>query len=55
VAAAVAATAVVEEATAADAGMAGKDAAAKPNSLTKSARRGGAFLFFTKRMYERLQ
>ena len=39
------AVAVAEEATAADAGTAGKDAAANPNSLAKSARYGGRFLF----------
>jgi hypothetical protein len=35
----------VEEAMAADAGTAGKDAAANPNNLAKSARYGGRFLF----------
>ena len=44
-----------EEATAADAGMAGKDAAAKPNNLAKSARRGGRFFYFHERMRGRLQ
>jgi len=46
----------VEEATAADAGMAGKDAAAKPNkSREKRPPRRALFFIFTKRMRERLQ
>ena len=45
----------VEEATAADAGTAGKDAAANPNNLAKSARCGGRFFIFAKRIRRRLQ
>jgi hypothetical protein len=61
-AAAVAAVAVavvmaaVEEATAADAGMVGKDAAAKANkSREKRPPRRALFFVFTKRMHERVQ
>ena len=43
------AVAAVEEATAADAGTAGKDAAASPNNLAKGVRCGGRLFYFRER------